>query len=587
MLPSKTPRNLYIMKRKKILELVMLLLAMHAAWSCGEQTQAKHTSYAFDYTEIYLPEHGSEEYDSLSLHNLDKEWGIWGHNLGQVLPEYPSQAVYAKQNGMPYREQFCFSSEELYEYIVEFIDSDYGVLSSSRFAILPNDNQITCLCPKCKAAGNSSDDASPAVMQMIRRLAKHFPKHMFFTSHYGCVKSMPEEPMPKNVGVLVSAIDFPLSVTETDKEKEFATLLADWSQKTHNVYVWDYINNFDDYFTPFPVFSVMERRFKLYKEVGANGIFLNGSGEDYSSLSRLKLLVLSSMLENPDTDWRKELKQKAMELYPTTGELIYDFMMAQENYVQKLQKELPLYDGITTALKTYLPREDFEEFHDALFAQCQDAAPEEQAEMEKLCKAMELTRLELMRKDGQLEDYESRLETLLTLDSNDDIHVYSESSWSLASYAKDYRLLAERNAQSSGNRLKGVKLQALSTLDPEYDDLSILTDGVLGMPTNYHNGIVINSPELKWSIGVPAMPGLKTLRVWLVTNPAFRMGLPKRINLLSGGNVLNTIEPKLSGGKVGHTFVDISVPPAGGMLTLEFARNKEVPSMGIEEIEGF
>ena len=574
------------MLRKNIFTASVLISALFT-WSCDESVKAKNIDYAFEYTEIYLPEHGSEEYESLGLHNLDKEWGIWGHNLGQVLPDYPSQTIYAKRNGVIHKEQFCFSSNELYDYIVDFIDSNYGVLSSARFAILPNDNTVTCTCSKCTAAGNTYSDASPAVMNMIKRLSSRFPNHIFFTSYYGSTKSIPEEKLPENAGVLISAIDFPLSSVTTAKEHEFEKLLIDWADKTKRVYVWDYVNNFDDYFTPYPVFGAMQRRLKLYKTAGANGIFLNGSGSDYSSLSRLKTLVLSSLLENPDVDWRKSLKNKAKELYPTTGDLISGFMITQENFVENNRSELPLYEGISKALETYLPAEKFVEFHDALFAQCQDASEAEREEISLLCKAMELTRLEMMRKSGDLRDYESHLETLMTLDLDDDIHVYSETSWSLNSYAKDYRYLAEHQSQTRGNKLKGVRLQALSTLDPDYSDISILTDGVLGMPTNYHNGVLINSPEQKWSIGIPAVSGLKTIRVWLVTNPAFRVGLPKRINLLSGGNVLGSVEPMLSGEKVSHTYVDFNVPSVGGMLTLTFARNKEVRSMAIEEIEGF
>ncbi|MCH5319470.1 MAG: DUF4838 domain-containing protein [Paramuribaculum sp.] len=556
------------------------------AWSCTGKVLADNSNSAFEYREIYLPEHGTDEYEELCLHNLDKEWGVWGHNLGQILPEKVSQTVYSRSGGVIHKEQYCFSSNELYEYIEDYIDQSYGINSKARFAILPNDNHVVCLCAKCVAAGNTPKDASPAVLHLIKRLAHRFPNHIFFTSYYASTKSIPADSLPENAGVLISAIDFPLASVETKSEHEFENLLKEWSGKTDRIYVWDYVNNFDDYFTPYPVFGPMQRRLKLYKDIGVQGIFLNGSGTDYSSLSRLKTIVLASLMENPDADWRSILRQKAKELYPTAGDIISDFMIDQEDFVEQKGKELPLYQGISVALETYLPADKFIAFHDALAAKKEQASGEEKEELRTLYNALELTRLEMMRKSGDITGYEPHLENLLMLESDDDIHVYSETCWTLDSYAKDYRRIAEEASKSKGNKLKGVRLQALNALDPDYNDITVLTDGLLGMPSNYHNGILINSPDEKWSIGIPPV-GARTIRVWLVTNPAFKVGLPKRINLLSGGNVLGSIVPEQSGEKVGHTYVDFNVPPGVGTLTLTLAKDKEVRSMSVEEIEAF
>lgn len=573
---------------KKILLGFTAVVWLMFAWNCTNQVLADNTVNAFEYREIYLPEHGTEEYQDLHLHNIDNEWGIWGHNIDQILPDRPSQTIFARRDGVIHRDQYCFSSNELYNYIEEYIETNYGSKGpTARFAILPNDNSKVCLCSKCIEIGNTSGNATPAVVAMIRRLAKRFPNHIFFTSDYASTRSLPADTLPENAGVLISAIEFPLSAVVTRKEHEFEQLLLDWSTKTDKVYVWDYINNFDDYFTPYPVFGPMQRRLKLYKNTGVQGIFLNGSGPDYSSLSRLKTHVLSAMLTDPDVDWKQVLRDKAKEFYPVTGDLISEFMIAQEDFVSSTGRELPLYDGITKALETYLPDNRFVEFHEALLERRDKTSGEERKEIDILCKVLGLTRLEMMRKSGDIDGYQPHLDALMSLDSDDDIHVYSETCWTLNSYARDFRRIVDEAAKSKGNKLKGIRLQALNALDPDYNDITILTDGLLGMPSNYHNGILINSPEQKWSIAVPPVPGLKKLRIWLVTNPAFRVGLPKRINLLSGGNVLGSVEPKLSGEKVGHTFIDFDVPSVGGTLTLTFAKDKEVRSMAIEEIEGF
>ena len=555
---------------------------------CGGCSDKASSKEIFEYNEIYIPEHGSDEYDDLGLDNLDYEWGIWGHNLSQIIPEGVSNTIYSMGGEGRDKKQYCFSSDELYNCIRQYIKDNFSSFEHKRFAILPNDNPVVCTCPKCTAAGNTHNDASPAVLKLIKRLAENFPEHLFFTSYYSTTKSLPKEQMPANVGVLISAIDFPLSTAETKKEQDFKTLLHDWSQKVNKVYVWDYINNFDDYFTPFPFFIAMQRRIRLYEKAGVEGLFMNGSGYDFSSLSRLKMYTLAAMLKNPDLDWRKYLKAKAKDLYPVTGELISNFMIEQEDFVASKGKELPIYDGINKAVDTYLPVDKFIAFHDALETQKKSAGDEERKDVDKIFKAMELTRLELMRKEGNIEGYEKHLKNLMSLKS-DGINVYSESCWTLDSYCNEYKQIDSHAQSTVRNVLKGVRLSPGNGLDPEYSDISILTDGLLGMPSNYHNGLMINTPDEKWVINIPHVAGMNTLRVWLVTNPKFKIDLPKRINLLSGGNLIGTIVPTYpSGDKVGHIHVDFKVPASVGNLTLTLARDRErSPSMAIEEIEAF
>ena len=68
----------------------------------------------------------------------------------------------------------------------------------------------------------------------------------------------PVDTMPANVGVMVSAIRWPLSsLTGGKRRTDFDALVREWKEKCHIIYVWDYINNFDDYLTPFPILGIM------------------------------------------------------------------------------------------------------------------------------------------------------------------------------------------------------------------------------------------------------------------------------------------------------------------------------------------
>ena len=57
--------------------------------------------------------------------------------------------------------------------------------------------------------------------------------------------------------------------------------------RVNNIYIWDYINNFDDYLTPFPILKIAQQRLQFFKQHGASGIFFNGSGYSYSSFDEM------------------------------------------------------------------------------------------------------------------------------------------------------------------------------------------------------------------------------------------------------------------------------------------------------------
>lgn len=558
------------------------------SYGCGKLMAGEsEEGEVFEYRDIYLPPYNSDNNKKYDLHDVDDAWGIWGHNLSNVLPENPSHQVFMKHDGGYHKEQFCFSSPKLYEYIVDFIHNKYLFTDSLRFAILPNDNELVCLCDDCIRLGNTEGNAAPAVMSMIEKLAKKFPQHKFFTSHYSTTSQLPEREMPANTGVIVSAMEYPLSAAETPKEKEFLQILDQWKSKTDRIYIWDYVNNFDDYFTPFPVFTVMQRRLKNYRDLGVTGVFFNGSGDDYSTFGELKKAVLAEMLQNPDIDWKEVLRSKALEFYPNAGNDISDFIIAQEEMVEKNGKKLPLYEGVEAAIRIYLPEKKFVDFYNKIVKHKKTATGSELNELEMMTDAMAMTMLELKRINNDIDDTSKLKERLGRLIKNNDIEFYNEGCWSIDEYLRQYEFL-EQQAQESANSnlLKNVKLIARTPLDEDYSDIRILTDGHLGIPSNYHNGNLISSADPALQIGIPRQPGMKKLRVWMVYNPAFKIGLPEEVSLLVGGARIKTLVPEKPKGGTEHSMLEFDVP-ADGEIVLSLKKNPEIKTMALDEIEAF
>lgn len=562
-----------------------LAAALAAGCGCGSM-HAEHNGEAFEYRDIYLPEYNEKSNSALDLQTIDESWGIWGHNLSTVLPDDPSKQVYAHVGGATEYDQFCFSSPRLFEYICDYIRDNYTFEDSVKFAILPNDNDIVCLCTECKRIGNTKGNASPAVDRLIEKLCKKYPEHTFFTSYYSTTSDVPKSPMPVNSGVLVSAMDYPLAPGETQKEKDFMALLKKWDAVAPDIYIWDYVNNFDDYFTPFPVFTVMQRRLKNYRDAGVTGIFLNGSGQDYSVFSRLKKAVLAEMLINPDIDWKATLKQKAADLYPVAGDDIVDFMIKQEDMVASGGKPLPMYEGVEKALQIYLPEKEFVDFYAKLLRHKDRASGQEREDLIQMTEAMALTALEIKRINGDFTDTEPLKANLKKLIGKD-MEYYNEGCWKIGKYITQYESMEEdAAATASTNLLKGATLKARTPLDEDYPDISILTDGRFGISSNYHNGLLLNSPDPQMVIDIPSKPGMKTLKVSLIYNPGFKIGLPEEVYVTVDGVRKPSKVPSRPDEGPGHCFLEFDV--AGGSdILLTLKKNPDIKTIALDEIQGF
>lgn len=567
------------------------VLMLFAALMLGECSHAQEepVSSPFEYREVYLPELDPEEGRPLQLNSVNRDWGIWGHNLAVVLPGNASQTVYARQGSGVNKDQFCFSSDALFNYIKRYINNNFGADDTYRFAILPNDNSVVCMCSRCVECGNTENDASGAVYYMLDRLSEEFPDHIFFTSYYRTAKKLPQKPLPENAGVLISSMSYPLCASHTRMEDDFAELLRNWAKFTSRIYVWDYINNFDDYLTPIPIFDIIQHRLQLYARNGVTGVFFNGSGTDYSTMCRLKTHVLAALLSDPEVKWRPLLRDLCNRFYPVTGGALCDFMIGQEDLVSAYGKTLPLYGGVPEETRTYLPVGEFIQFHDYLLTILPRIKDPERSEVQKMCRAMMFTHLELKRMAVDTVDCRRLLLGLERSIEEQGIVSYSESGGSTATYISDFRYMLDHYEQTGkDNLLRGVRLQPLTALDEEYNDISILTDGLLGLPSSYHCGQMISSADPVLRIAIPHVKGMKRIRVCMTRNAIYHIAFPLSVSLSVDGNELGKVVPKPSPDDLQRSVVEFKVPSnAKGTLVLTIVRNKEERTMALDEIEGF
>lgn len=506
-------------------------------------------TFAFDYQSIYSPAGLNSDYTGvMGLNNFDDSWGIWGHNLRKVL-EDNTDKVYATIHGKTDDSQLCFSSPEMYTQIEDYIVNNFGEKGNSRFVIAPDDNPYACTCASCTALGNTEKNATPAVTELVLRLAQRFPRHFFFTTSYLSTQQATDKQLPANTGVMVSAIDFPLRRIDSKdaQEKKFAQQLENWKKVTKNIYIWDYINNFDDYLTPFPILKIAQQRLQFFKKNGASGIFFNGSGYSYSSFDEMRTFVLSALLINPEQVVDDLIRNYFNQEYPVSKKWLSDYYIDLENSAQS-GKKLGLYAGIRESEGAYLNPEKFIKFYDEMGDFVSDAKGKERKKLHELQTALSFTRLEMGR-DHSYDTYgyakrngkgiqavpqaQKWVTQLKEHKAFSGMEYYNESANEIDYYIKEWEqyILA-----SDIKKDLFLGITPSSTPKTNKNSLKRLTDGTHGLPDNYHCGWII-FPQEECTIDLPVkeINESGTVYISFLNLPRHRIYAPQQIEVSRDG----------------------------------------------------
>lgn len=428
---------------KTVCSYTYLLLACILQCACSEVT----AQAVFEYRGIYSPTNADDGFRSqYGTNHVDFDWDLWGHGMKKIAANAP-ESVYATVSGEVHREQFCFSSEKLYELTTAYILDQFGegnAAYSARICIMPQDNKVACTCSKCIRAGNTPGNATPAVTAMLTRLAKRFPRHRFYTSAYHTTLQLPARKLPANVGVLVSAARFQhrVNLSQAKGYEEMRHLLADWKKITPNVYVWDYARNFNDYLSPFPCLHAMQSRFRFYREMGVKGILINGSGYDYSSFDDVQSVVMAQLMADPDLDVDKAIEAYFKEHYPVTSDLLTEYYTALESRTVETNHHLPIYgESMQELTDSYLKPEEFKVWRARLDKASKQTEGQERKQLNYLLTALSYTQLRLLEGKDSPEAAELRGEMVAVLQGSlelKEMKFYSEDGGSIADYLKKF-----------------------------------------------------------------------------------------------------------------------------------------------------
>ncbi|WP_417363394.1 DUF4838 domain-containing protein [Galbibacter sp.] len=517
-------------------------------------------SFDFGYREPHLEPNTDAEYAAvLGANNLDDNWGIWGHNLHKVLVEDP--AIYARVDGASNKQQYCFSSLALYGQLKQYIGEQFGDGRKKPywFMIAPNDNDLVCLCEQCLELGNTNQSATPAVGYLVNKLANEYPEHHFFTLAYRTTQKAPQDTWVANTGVFFTTIDLPKGITLEGVPKfyKWKKELGDWREMASQIYLWDYISNFDDYLSPLPILKGFQLQLASYKKAGVNGMFLNGSGYDYSPFDDVKTYVLSALMIDKDVDVEILVSRYLDKFYPKSSQLLINYYLELEDQYAEINTPWPLYGGFDQIAHTYLHTDQFVCFYKALIALLPQTSGAEHLSLDKLITALSYTRLQIayhqdLGEQGGLVSIANQLhlksetkeviERLKRHGKYKDMTNYREVYGSLHTYIDQWEKLEQHGLEP--NLISQGDISFVSAADQAYQDASLLYDGLGGFVSDYHQGWVINRGD-PWELAVqlPSGASSRVLEMRFLNIPKHGILAPEQVKISDGDQLLYTLVP--------------------------------------------
>jgi hypothetical protein len=357
---------------------------------------------AFTYRVPYFIENYNDDFRAIhQTQTLDDSWGLWGHNIPKRIQMSPN--MFAETNGVRSDEQLCFSSPELYLALVAMVKSSQSENpDAGKFMIMPLDNSNACTCSSCLKKGNTPRNASPAVFDLINKLALRFSKLEFFGSAYLSTKSPPDFQLKQNVGVMFTTMDFPKGIALENSAARSALLhqIELWKQKTQNIFIWDYVIHFDNYLTTFPTVLSTALNLQWYQQLGISGVFLHGSEEMYTAFSDLKAFLYAELLMDPQANLESLKVIFFKNFYPNTAHLLQPYYSRCEMNSLNSSQNLDIYGGMKQHIKKYLDAADLFNVLDRLNLDYENCSNEEKENLNPLLSALYFQKLEIYRTQG-------------------------------------------------------------------------------------------------------------------------------------------------------------------------------------------
>lgn len=284
-------------------------------------------------------------------------------------PEYFSEI-----GGVRRREetQLCLTNPDVLDIVTEkMLDRMRGMPEARQHNFSQMDYYNYCECSECARMNEEYRTFGGTqfwfVNQLAERTSKEFPDKIIGTLAYIYTEPPPQGmEMHPNVAVWLCHM-FPSCqshpIDTCDRNANYKQRALEWSKICSHLYIWHYIVDFAHYYNPFPNFRALAADLTFYRDIGVEGIYLQGMGHEGGGgeFSLLRPYYCMQLAWDPDRDADAIMRGFLDGYYGPAWEPIYEYVTMIHDKVDDESIHMHLY---TNPAQGYLP--------DALIARAQE-----------------------------------------------------------------------------------------------------------------------------------------------------------------------------------------------------------------------
>jgi hypothetical protein len=302
--------------------------------------------------------------------------------------------------------QLCLTNPEVLDIVTERMLAEMEKNPNAKqYNFSQMDWYSYCQCPKCAEINAKYETTGGTqfwfVNQLAERIAKVHPDKLIGTLAYMYTEEPPKEMrMHPNVAVWLCHM-YPScdshSIDSCPLNAEYKRRAKTWATICDHVYIWHYIIDFAHLYVPFPNFRAMAKDMKFYKDIGVEGIYLQGGGWNGGEFDLLRPYYGAKLLWNPELDEEEVMQDFLKGYYEEASEPIMKYIDLLSDKVERENIHMHLY---TNPAQGYLP-DDILEKADELFNQAEFAVKDKENILERVRVArMPLTFSRLFPRNG-------------------------------------------------------------------------------------------------------------------------------------------------------------------------------------------
>ncbi len=326
---------------------------------------------AFDYREVlyYYPNNSRLYANWHRLHtreDLNRDWGMFVHTFKNLIPHeryFDSHPEwFSMRNGQRVRDgQLCLANHYVLDTLCRNLQKMVDQNPQAKiWSVSNNDNYNVCQCSECLKLDSLYGGPTGTLLHFVNQVARRFPDKTISTLAYQFTRQAPQglKVHPdSNVNIMFCSIECgrELPLETNPAESAFCNDMRNWQKISDNIFMWDYIVQFRNFWDPFPNLHVLQPNLRFFRDHGVKMMFEQATGEkNITSWMDIRCYLTAKLMWNPDLDADSILNDFCNGYYGNAGQYVKSIIDTMTSIVATSGQRLNIYGFAIDACEGYL-----------------------------------------------------------------------------------------------------------------------------------------------------------------------------------------------------------------------------------------